>query len=704
MALVGAAVVVVSWTPGLGIPLAMGLTPATQRVSVDSSGVQGETTSDQPIVSADGRYVAFVGYGSNLVAGDTNNSADAFVRDTVAGTTERVSVSTAGDEGDANVQQVSLSPDGRYVVFASYASNLVAGDTNGVSDIFVRDRTLGTTERVSVDSTGLEANSDSDVPAIGADGRFVVFESLATNLVPGDGTGNNFDVFVHDRATGVTERVSVSTSGGDPNGGSRGPTVSADGRYVAYFSDAPNLVPGDTNGYTDVFVRDRQAGATILASVDSSGQPLNKGGTASLRIGMTPDGAVVTFNSESPELLGAAYGPQAIVRDLVAGTTEVVSVNPAGEIANAYSSDPVPSDDGRFVAFWSNASDLVPGDTNGSYDVFVRDRLTATTTRASVTASGAEVHGYSYRQSISANGGFVAFLSTAADVVPDDTNGTDDVFLRDLSGPSTPPPDSAVGTVPGGGTVTTGTGPASPADPVETSVTPFLGGNVSIAESSTIGTPPPVGYAFLGQEVTISAPPGGPTQPIRIVFTADASILGGTDAATLQVFRNGAVVAPCSPNDGTATPTPCVTARETLGDGDVQITVLTSQASVWNLGRRLPYTFTGFFSPVDNQPTANKVAAGSAVPVKFRLGGPQGLAIFAGGYPRSQSVACNAAATVDGIEQTVSANTSGLTYDAASGTYSYTWKTDKAWANTCRQLVLRFADGTYRRADFTFKK
>jgi hypothetical protein len=693
----------VAWSLGAGIPGAIALSPATQRVSVATSGVGGNTTSSQPIVSADGHFVAFVSYATNLVANDTNNAGDAFVRDTVAGTTERVSVSADGEQGNANVNQVWMTPDGRYVAFSAYASNLVPNDTNNAADIFITDRVAGTIERVSVDSTGQQSNNDSQVPAMSPDGRYVVFESVASNLVPDDGTANDFDVFLHDRQTGSTERVSLSVTGGDPDSGSRGPRVSADGRYVAFFSAATNLVADDAKDWLDVFVRDRQAGTTTLATVDSNGQPLTTGGYAGLRVGMTPDGGLIAFHSSSPELVGTA-SLQAVVRNLATETTEVVSTTTSGAMPNGFSEDPGLSDDGRYVAFWSDASDLVPGDTNGRYDVFVRDRETNTIVRASVTASGQEVHGYSYLQSISANGELVAFLSTAEDVVPDDTNNADDVFLRDLTAPAPPPPDSAVGTVPAGGTVSTGTAPATADDPVETSVTPSSGGVVSIAESSAMTTPVPVGYSLLGQEVTISSPAGSNAQPIRITFTIDSSVLDGTDATTLQLFRNGAVVAQCSPNDGTATPTPCITARDTLADGDVRITALTAQASVWNVARRLPYAFTGFFSPVDNRPTVNKASPGSAVPVRFRLGGNQGLTIFAGGYPKSQVITCDGGASVDGIEQTVSANVSGLQYDAASGTYTYTWKTEKSWANTCRQLVLRFADGTYQRADFTFKK
>jgi Tol biopolymer transport system component len=170
----------------------------TQRASVDSSGVQGNQPSEIPSISADGRFVAFESVATNLVVGDTNGARDVFVRDRQNGMTERVSVSTAGTQGNIHSDRVSISADGRFVAFQSLAGNLVVGDTNGTYDIFVRDRQLGTTERASVNSAGLQVNSGSEISAIFSDGRFVAFQSLATNLVAGD-FNYKVDVFVRDR-------------------------------------------------------------------------------------------------------------------------------------------------------------------------------------------------------------------------------------------------------------------------------------------------------------------------------------------------------------------------------------------------------------------------------------------------------------------------------------------------------------------------
>jgi Tol biopolymer transport system component len=183
---------------------------------------------------------------------------DIFVRDTVTGRTTRVSVSSRERQANAGSQQASISADGRYVAFVSFASNLVAGDTNGTWDVFMRDTAKGKTTRVSVSSGGQQGNDQSGTPSISADGRYVAFYSYASNLVAGD-TNGKADVFVRDTVTGRTTRVSVSSRERQGNGYSYEPSISTDGRYVAFYSLASNLVAGDTNTAGDIFVRDRRA-------------------------------------------------------------------------------------------------------------------------------------------------------------------------------------------------------------------------------------------------------------------------------------------------------------------------------------------------------------------------------------------------------------------------------------------------------------
>ena len=427
----------------------------TTRVSVDSSGAQADDTSSEPSISADGRYVAFYSLASNLVAGDTNATFDVFVRDRTTGATTRASVATGGGEANGLSLSPAISSDGRYVAFESYATNLVAGDTNGQDDIFVHDMTTGTTTRASVDSSGTQSNGVSMGAAISSDGRYVGFYSSATNLVAGD-TNASSDVFVHDMITGATTRVSVDSSGTQANGfSSSTPSFSSDGRYVAFASDASNLVTGDTNASSDVFVHDMTTGATTRVSVDSSGtQGNNVSGFSSI----SADGRYVAFGSSATNLVAGDTNasPDIFVHDMTTGATTRVSVDSSGVEGNSTSADASISPDGRYVAFHSQADNLVTGDTNSRWDVFVHDRTTGITTRVSVDSSGAQGNGGSVNPSISSYGRYVAFGSDATNLVTGDTNARNDIFVneRNFTYPtvifgtsSVPPTDGAILTV-----------------------------------------------------------------------------------------------------------------------------------------------------------------------------------------------------------------------------------------------------------------
>jgi hypothetical protein len=226
---------------------------------------------------------------------------------------------------------------------------------------------------------------------------------------------------------------------------------------------------------------------------------------------------------------------------------------------------------------------------------------------------------------------------------------------------------------------------------------------VTESESQTI--PPPSGYEAIGLEVQISAPAGTAANPLELTFSFDqsAALTAGVDELTIQVLRNGVPVADCT-STGPISPDPCIVERARAVDGDIRVRVYTSVASAWSLAARTPFAFTGFLQPVDNQPVQNSVKAGSAVPVKFKLGGDQGFGIFAATYPRSVGITCGSSSPVDAIEATSTAGSSSLSYDSGTSTYIYTWKTDKKWASSCRQLVVRFADGTYQRASFLFTR
>jgi Tol biopolymer transport system component len=252
-------------------------------VNVNPSGGQSSGLySSDPSISFDGRWIAFASTGADLVSGDANAAYDIFVRDMQAGTTTRASLDSTGTEGNDDSLDPSISSDGRFVAFSSVATNLVPGDVNGHADVFVHDLQTGDTVLASVDSNGVQADADCLNPSLSADGRFVSFHSVATNLVAGD-TNNQDDVFVRDLLLGTTERVSVGV-GGEGNGLSGKAAISADGRFVSFYSFASDLVAGDTNGTYDVFERDRGA-ATAIASFcagDGSGAacPCGNSGTA----------------------------------------------------------------------------------------------------------------------------------------------------------------------------------------------------------------------------------------------------------------------------------------------------------------------------------------------------------------------------------------------------------------------------------------
>jgi hypothetical protein len=381
-------------------------------------------------VSDDGRFVAFYSQASNLISGDTNDEGDIFLHDWQTGQTSLVSVSSEGVQGNGNSSSLSISADGRYIAFGSAASNLVSGDTNNAWDVFVHDQQTGETVRVSIASDGTEANGGSGGwTTISANGRFIAFGSTANNLIDG-GTNNYNHIFVHDRETGVTTIVSVASHGAQGNGDSESPSVSDDGRYVTFFSYANNLVDGDTNGHVDIFVHDRQTGQTNRVSVSSEGTEANG---HSLYPIISGNGRYVTFTSEANNLVNDdTNGFQDIfVHDLQTGQTSRVSVTSDGAESNQSSFHPFISGNGRYVVFTSLASNLISGDTNSTGDIFVHDRLSGQNSRVSVSSDGVEGNEWSGHPFISWNGRYVTFTSGASNLVIGDTNNTLDVFAHD---------------------------------------------------------------------------------------------------------------------------------------------------------------------------------------------------------------------------------------------------------------------------------
>ena len=415
---------------------------ATTRVSLATGGGQADGRSFVPALSGDGRYAAFYSDASNLASGDANAARDVFVRDLQSGETTRVSVSSAGAEANGDSFAPAISADGRFVAFASAATNLVDGDTNDANDVFVRDRQANTTTRVSVGLDGAQANGGSDEPSLSGDGRLVAFTSGASNLVTGD-VNNLRDAFVFDRQTGTAVNVSVDSAGVQADNDSFTAELSANGRAVAFTSFADNLVPFDENEGSDVFVRDLQASTTTRVS-EYTGHFEGEGD--SLRPSISADGRYVAFDSDDWNLVWGDTNDvfDVFVNDRETTVTTRVSVDDSGTQADGASIRPSISADGRHVAYQSEASNLAPGDTNGGTDAFVYDRRSGATKRVSVAGGGGEGNGESVRPALDASGRLSAFESDATNLVAGDSNNFTDVFVYDPLGTPPPPPPPPV--------------------------------------------------------------------------------------------------------------------------------------------------------------------------------------------------------------------------------------------------------------------
>jgi Tol biopolymer transport system component len=366
----------------------------------------------------DGRYLAFASTAANLVAGDTNGVLDVFVFDRTTCAVERVSVSSAQAQGNFGSVFPAISRDGRFVAFLSSATNLgPTADTNGAPDVFVRDRLNGVTQLVSSALNGGWGNNsanESGPLAISGNGQFVAFWSDASNLVSGDTNGVT-DLFVRDLNGGTTTRVSVATGGVQATGTEligqvlMIPAISDDGRYVAFSSTKADLVPGDSNGVSDVFRYDRQTSVTVRVSVSSSGSEL---AAHSFRPAMSRDGNLVVFDTAGVAVPGDSNASfDVYLRNVVAGTTTLVSPVSHGGISNGHSILPTISGDGRYVAFMGFGTNVVVGDTADFSDLYIYDRNTGITRRISSSAGGVPGNGNSEAPHLSDDGAFVSFES-----------------------------------------------------------------------------------------------------------------------------------------------------------------------------------------------------------------------------------------------------------------------------------------------------
>lgn len=407
-----------------------------ERLSVRSNEVQ-TTGGDSlnPAVSADGRYIAFQSDAPNLVADDSNNVTDIFLRDQTTGTTIRVSRGLDDAQPDLASANPVISADGRYIAFESVATNLVVDDLNAQRDIFVYDRDTQTTTRASVGTGGIEGTQYSFSPSISADGQLVAFASYSPNLVTPDGNSNP-DIFVYDLVGDVTERISSA----DADGAAFEPVISANGQFVVYRSLATNLVENDTNTVADIFLFDRLNLTTTRVSANSGGE---QGNGDSQNPSISADGLYVVFESAANNLVTGDTNSSSdiFLHDTSDGTTRRVNISSGGQQAfDGGSGGGVISADGQYIAFASLANTLVPGDNNELNDIFVHSLIDGTTVRASVNNSGQQAAGgHSAQPAISGDGAYVVFQSGAVNLVTGDTNGLTDIFAaRQRATPNAP--------------------------------------------------------------------------------------------------------------------------------------------------------------------------------------------------------------------------------------------------------------------------
>ena len=424
--------------PGAALAVNETIRVSVSSSGEETNGPNHDYHLDHPAApfSADNRYVVFQSAASNLVQGDTNGCADIFLHDMQTRITTRISLNSSGEQGNDDSITPSISANGRYVAFASSATNLVDGDINSNQDIFLRDLQTGTTTLISPDLPGWDyyIYKDSSNPSISADGRYIAYSaSLYNNLGTVTGYWVYFpQVFVYDTQTATTTWVSVSSSGTHGNDASSEASISADGRYVAFESAATNLVVGDDNNFHDIFVHDMQTGTTTIISVTSDGIQGNNG---SFNPSISADGRYVAFESGASNLRdGDNNGYYDIfVHDRQTGAIECVSRDSLGKFSGWGAASPSVSADGRFIAFRSYGNIASPRYTIEG--IYVHDRLIGITTLATVPVEGipfTEEYTWSPDPAISADGAYVSFASSKYYLVPDDTNANDDLVWMDI--------------------------------------------------------------------------------------------------------------------------------------------------------------------------------------------------------------------------------------------------------------------------------
>lgn len=674
----------------------------TTMISRGPSQEPGNGESLRPSISADGRYVAFESAASNLVPGDTNGVRDVFLRDLQTNSTRRISISAAGEQGNASSHEPDISADGRVVVFESQASNLVVGDTNGIEDVFVHDLFSGETTRVSVRSSGEqvmvgeEAFNDSHFspPSISADGQVVAFSS-AMELVLGTPWAGEQSIFIHDRRTHQTEIVSLTSAGQRSGGASWNPSISGDGRFVTFmnpgvFTPEENF-PG-ASGDPDIFLHDRADRTATRISVPMFGAA--EGSTFAYLSEISPDGRYIGYAAifNNPPDLAVQQFSGIIIYNRETGTRTAASSLPNG--ANG-ALRPSFSADGRYVAFWG---------FDGQSGIHVYDQVTGTRTHP-VAAVPSPTGGLAPGSlSLSGDGQVIVFASRSR-LVSDDVNDLEDVYVdgHEAANPpadTTPPVITPVvsGVVGGNGWYTSDVGVTWTVTDAESGITGTNGcSSVSII-ADTAGT----------------------------VLTCEATSAGGTSSASVTIKRDATApsLAPAlSPNpvlfNGAATAVPGATdAMSGIAEaacGAVTTSVVgPDSVDCWAqdfagntataaTSYAVQYIWQGFFAPVDNGNVLNVAKAGSVVPLKWRIVDASGAPVEFSTTVKVTVVSlnCSLGTTADELEE-YATGSSGLQYQG-DGHYQFNWKTNPDYANSCKRLHLDLGEGITHTADFQFK-
>lgn len=405
---------------------------STQLISKSSDGIQGNSNSHNQGMTPDGRFLVFSSLASNLVSDDTNNQTDIFVHDRLTAITERISVASDGTQADNSSHGADISDDGRYITFYSTANNLVPGEQVHFSQVYVHDRLNDQTERVSVAADGGLENGSSSHPAINADGRYIVFSSNANNLVVNDSSDTFSDVFLYDRLNHVTEKISVASDGSSGDRFSNIASITDDGQIVAFSSFASNFSTDDTNNARDIFLHHRVSRVTERVRISYDGVQASE--SSGSRI--SGDGRFILLTSRATNLvIGDTNNYRDVfVHDRLNATTERVNLSNNGSQANDDSFGGSISADGRFITYMSYANNLSPEDhyLNWWSDIFIFDRVIKTSELISVSSAGEIGNHDSERPTVSADGRFVSFHSGASNLTPDDNGlGKIDIFIRD---------------------------------------------------------------------------------------------------------------------------------------------------------------------------------------------------------------------------------------------------------------------------------